>query len=330
MLPYVICVEGNIGSGKSTLLTNLGKSGFTVIEEPVNDIWGQYLPQLYDDIKRWGFCFQMEAMDWFRQLQSRKFAQILIRMKEQNGGKSLNSSPEKMRAARDRGDDERMVTFESEHKMESIALSEDESSDGIHIDEDQENFRAFINRGDVDEVSQSPSSPTPNVKRQSVQNRRLSMSPQKQLLESSWVRQSKRVIIVERSALSCITIFAKNLMEQGNMTEWEYSLLQRFYSMIAWEPAHILYLRVDPEVCCKRISQRNRKGEEDVDPDLIHGLHEKHEHMFVREEQDGVGCQDGICASPSQNIIIVNGHYKSDSVLKEALHKISKIEARYD
>jgi len=322
------------------LLTNLGKSGFTVIEEPVTDIWGQYLPQLYDDIKRWGFCFQMEAMDWFRQLQSRKFAQILIRMKEQNGGKSLNSSPEQPRASRntDRGDDandERMATFESEHKTESIELSEDESSDDIEIDEDQENFSAFLNqqdgdRGDRtnegDEVSQTPPSPEPVTKR----TRRLSMSPQKQLLESSWIRQSKRVIIVERSALSCITIFAKNLKEQGNMTEWEYSLLQRFYSMIAWEPAHILYLRVDPEVCCKRIQQRNRKGEEDVDPDLIHGLHEKHEHMFVREEQNGVGCQDGICASPSQNIIIVNGHKNSDSVLKEALKKISGIEAKYD
>jgi len=323
------------------LLTNLGKSGFTVIEEPVTDIWGQYLPQLYDDIKRWGFCFQMEAMDWFRQLQSRKFAQILIRMKEQNGGKSLNSSPERPpRASRntDRGDanDERMATFESEHKMESIELSEDDSSDDIAIDEDQENFSAFLNqqngdRGDRtnggDEVSQTPPSPEPSTTKRT---RRLSMSPQKQLLESSWVRQTKRVIIVERSALSCITIFAKNLMEQGNMTQWEYSLLQRFYSMIAWEPAHILYLRVDPEVCCKRIQQRNRKGEEDVDPDLIHGLHEKHEHMFVRKEQNGVGCQDGICASPSQNIIIVNGHRNSDSVLKEALKKIVGIEARYD
>lgn len=326
------------------MLTNLGKSGFTVIEEPVNDIWGQYLPQLYDDIKRWGFCFQMEAMDWFRQLQSRKFAQILIRMKEQNGGKSLNSSPVHKRSLRDDDDDadERMATFESEHKQESVAVSEqsisaDEDSDDIEIDDDQENLGAFINRQEGDrgnhanqreEVSQSPPTPEPDTKRKIVKNRRASMSPQKQLLDQRHVRQSKRVIIVERSALSCITIFAKNLMEQGNMTQWEYSLLQRFYSMIAWEPAHILYLRVDPEVCCKRIQQRNRKGEEDVDPDLIHGLHDKHEHMFVREDKDGVGCQDGICASPAQNIIIVNGHYHAGHVLEEALKKIAKIESR--
>jgi len=351
MLPYVICVEGNIGSGKSTLLTNLGKSGFTVIEEPVSEIWGQYLPQLYEDIKRWGFCFQMEAIDWFRQLQSKKFAQILIQMKQQNGGYSLNNTPEPKRSNKDSEDvdEERMRMgmgveahsgFESEQKQESVEPSEqstasisaqesdDEEDDDtdlemdMNIDGDQENQSGAMN------VMTTP-------QRKRKVNRRKSMSPQKQLLESSWVRQSKRVIIVERSALSCITIFAKNLMEQGNMTKWEYSLLKRFYSMIAWEPAHILYLRVDAQVCCRRIQQRNRKGEGNVDPDLISGLHEKHEVMFVDPDRDGCDMRerrvddgDKIRASPRQNIIIVDGHKDADAVLREALMKISKIESR--
>merc|ERR1719397_261252 len=190
--------------------------------------------------------------------------------------------------------------------------------------EDQENQSGQINGATTDTFT------TPKRGKTERKNRRKSLSPQKQLLESRWLRQSKRVIIVERSALSCITIFAKNLMEQGNMTKWEYSLLKRFYSMIAWEPAHILYLRVDPKVCCQRIQQRNRKGEESVDPDLIHGLHEKHEFAFVRDEEDVVNRRnslDGICASPQQNVIYVNGHKKADAVLREALIKISRIES---
>jgi len=328
-LPYVICVEGNIGSGKSTLLTNLSKSGFTVIEEPVTDIWGKYLPQLYQDIKRWGFCFQMEAMDWFRQLQSKKFAQILIRMKQQNGH-SLSSTPERRRplegADEEDDDAEMMAHFESEHKEEESAdlleqMTSGEEEDDDAIDNDQENHGEALNGA----------TPVSSKRRNRLNRRRKSLSPQKQLLESSWVRQSKRVIVVERSALSCITIFAKNLLEQNNMSQWEYSLLARFYSMIAWEPAHILYLRVDPEVAIRRIQMRNRKGEGNVDPDLIHGLHEKHELMFVRNEADVNARRaslDGICASPSQNIIIVNGHKDAESVLKEALIKISRIESR--
>eukprot|EP01084_Bolivina_argentea_P119797 212385_1 len=250
ILPYVVCVEGNIGSGKSTLLSNLKKRGFTVIEEPVNDIWGQYLPRLYQDLTRWGFCFQMEAMDWFRQLQSKKFEQELIKMKKNTNAES---------------------------KEESENLTDED----YEIENDQENI------GDIMNISDE-------------------LSPKK---------QSKKVIIVERSALSAITIFAKNLLDTGNMTKWEYSLLERFYSMIAWEPKHILYIQVNPERCCERIQKRNRNGEGNVDSTLIKNLHNKHEIMF-----------NNMKSSLSQNIIIVNGRNNEQSVLNEALKKIEHLE----
>ena len=50
------------------MLKSLESEGFYVISEPVETVWGQYIPQLYADIKRWGFCFQLEVIDWFRQL----------------------------------------------------------------------------------------------------------------------------------------------------------------------------------------------------------------------------------------------------------------------
>jgi len=296
----VICVEGNIGSGKSTLLENLKQSGFTVIEEPVTDIWGQYLPQLYQDLKRWGFCFQMEAMDWFRQLQSRKFAQILATMKAKESARSQRSSQSCSQNQSFIEDTEQKVSSEDE----------DEDDDILN---DKENEHA----GAVGEHAGVP---------------RLSLSPNKQLLRSAKQGcadhpQSRKVIIVERSALSCITIFAANLRDTGNMTKWEYSLLQRFYSMIAWEPAHILYIRADPEVCCGRITKRNRDGESNVDPKLIESLHNKHERTFVDDRRlSGDFGHGGISAS-AQNIIVVNGHKDANAVLKEALSKISGIES---
>lgn len=266
VLPYVLCVEGNIGSGKSTLLQNLSRHGFTVIEEPVNDVWGQYLPRLYQDLKRWGFCFQMEAMDWFRQLQSKKFEHLLLKMKEKDGYKS----PIKQRQ-------------NDENKEEE--WSEDE------------------NGGDSNNLS-------------------LCASPKKQLLASPNKSELNKVIIVERSALSAITIFAQNLLDTQMMTEWEYSLLERFYSMIAWEPMHILYVRVDPEICCQRITKRNRDGEGNVDPVLIQNLHNKHEKLFnSKDERKHISNQ--------QNIITVDGRKSSQFVLEEALRKINKIQIEY-
>merc|ERR1712113_1142553 len=141
------------------------------------------------------------------------------------------------------------------------------------------------------------------------------LSPKKQLLANNISPESNKVIIVERSALSAIGIFAKNLLETELMTEWEYSLLERFYSMIAWEAMHILYLQTDPQICCKRIKKRNRDGEGNMDPVLMERLHKKHERLF-----NAKGCSD------SQNIVIVDGSQSSEKVLKEALHKISTLE----
>ncbi|ETO16804.1 hypothetical protein RFI_20536 [Reticulomyxa filosa] len=39
--------------GKSTLLEKLASAGYFVIPEPVEEIWGRYLPKLYEDLQRW-------------------------------------------------------------------------------------------------------------------------------------------------------------------------------------------------------------------------------------------------------------------------------------
>ena len=135
---------------------------------------------------------------------------------------------------------------------------------------------------------------------------------------SSHPELQKKVIIVERSALSAITIFAKNLLDTGFMTKWEYSLLERFYSIIEWEPGHILYLRVDPEICCSRIQRRNRDGENNVNPTLIQNLHNKHEKMFYNAND----------YKYKSNIIIVDGKKNTNCVLQEALDKIANLESK--
>ena len=69
-----IFIEGNIGSGKSTIvsflksLIELKELNFVVLEEPV-DQWKQFtddnskniLDYFYQDSKRWGYLFQMNA-----------------------------------------------------------------------------------------------------------------------------------------------------------------------------------------------------------------------------------------------------------------------------
>ena len=190
-----------------------------------------------------------------------------------------------------------------EHLLLKMKQSEDANDDHLDHEEKSESSSSDY-QSDSDQENKG------DAKNQKS-NR---LSPKKQLL-SSISPESNKVIIVERSALSAIGIFAKNLLETELMTEWEYSLLERFYSMIAWEAMHILYLQTDPQICCKRIKQRNRDGEGNLDPVLMQRLHSKHEDMFNTK---GVG--------EAQNIVIVDGSKSSEKVLREALRKISELE----
>merc|ERR1719361_1033702 len=96
--------------------------------------------------------------------------------------------------------------------------------------------------------------------------------------DSIWISKQD-LVIVERSPQSAFEIFTTNLHDCGLLTDWETSLLLRFYPLTLWRPAKLFYLRTPPETCCDRIRQRSRNGEEQVDEDLLQALHNKHEEL---------------------------------------------------
>lgn len=218
LLPYIVCVEGNIGCGKSTLLLKLKQEGFTVIEEPVEEIWQQFLPRLYADAQRWSFTFQIEVLHWFHQLKGTAFANLLQKMKTTN---------------------------------------------------------------DADAFS----------------------------------RLKHEVIIVERSPLTAINVFALNQLETKAMTKWEHSLCERFYEMIEWEAKNVMYLQTAPKICCQRIEERNRNGEHDLDSNFIQDLHKKHEMNFGNDEKIS-----------AQKVYVVDGSKDAEDVLKQALQILAKMQ----
>eukprot|EP01083_Nonionella_stella_P018568 51701_1 len=184
---------------------------------------------------------------------------------------------------------------ENEHKEAECSEDEDEDYD---VHNDQENMGDAFNRRKLKLTEET-------IIRQ-------------QSLNSGFHKESNhcRAVSAERHQDISNLHFAQNLLDTGFMTEWEYSLLERFYSMIAWEPKHISL--------AKRIQRRNRDGEANVDPVLIQNLHKKHELMFNGTKKE---FGNEVSPSPKQNIMIVSGHQSAESVLQEALRKISKLES---
>jgi deoxyadenosine/deoxycytidine kinase len=98
-----------------------------------------------------------------------------------------------------------------------------------------------------------------------------------------------RVIVCERCHLTDCEIFANMLHDQKIINDAEYFVYKSWYEfMIETVRPHvhgIIYLRVDPEVCVKRILKRNRQGEENISTTYIQQLHIQHEAWLAGKEQ---------------------------------------------
>jgi len=201
-----IAIQGNIGCGKSTLLKGLRKAGYNVLPEPVSERWGIRLPTLYSDFVRWSFTFQMEVVEWYKQVQ------------------------------------------------------------------------------------------------------------RNELTAEEWTPEPK-ILIMERSADIATQVFGKIHQEQGNMSEWEYSLLERFGDDVL-KPTFEIYVRTPAEVCCERIRERNRHGEDDIPVDFIKTVEEKHEKLYM----------DGGEKAIQSNVVVVDGKQSKMDLTNQALEIIERFK----
>lgn len=92
---------------------------------------------------------------------------------------------------------------------------------------------------------------------------------------------NNNICIFERSIFTDNYIFAKTLFDDGTMKHIEYKVFKDWYenmlNNILSQIKGIIYLNVDPCVCCERIKKRNRSSENVISMDYLNKLHENHE-----------------------------------------------------
>jgi len=133
-------------------------------------------------------------------------------------------------------------------------------------------------------------------------------------------KKTSPIIILERSALSAYEIFSKNLKDNKNMSEWEFSLLSRYYYTLTWQPEYYLYLRCDANTSCERIKIRNRNGENNVPEELIQQLHDRHENLFLHSRHE----------KNIPKIAVIDANHTMEQVTKDAIKLLNKIERCID
>jgi deoxyadenosine/deoxycytidine kinase len=98
-----------------------------------------------------------------------------------------------------------------------------------------------------------------------------------------------KTIVSERSPASGY-IFAASLASKGYISADELTLYKSWSeaSNDAFPPSGIVYLKVHPEECMRRMSVRNRACEADVDVGYLTDLHDRHEAYMDDVTKRGV------------------------------------------
>ncbi|XP_073753620.1 deoxyguanosine kinase, mitochondrial isoform X2 [Callorhinus ursinus] len=84
-------------------------------------------------------------------------------------------------------------------------------------------------------------------------------------------------------------IFAKNLFENGSLSDIEWHIYQDWHSFLLQEFASqlrlhgFIYLQATPQVCLKRLHQRAREEEKGVELEYLEQLHSQHESWLVHK-----------------------------------------------
>lgn len=104
-----------------------------------------------------------------------------------------------------------------------------------------------------------------------------------QLLKISELLSKGQSCIQDRSIYEDGEIFARNWYERGAISAkvWgDYTLSYRLLVSKLTKPNLIVYLKASPKTCMKRIKERKRPGEEEIDIRYLEKLHLRYEQMF--------------------------------------------------
>lgn len=104
-----------------------------------------------------------------------------------------------------------------------------------------------------------------------------------QLLKMNELLSKEQCCIQDRSIYEDGEIFARNWYERGAISakNWgDYILNYRLLLPNLIKPHLIVYLKASPKTCLKRIKERKRPGEEEIDIKYLEKLNLRYEQMF--------------------------------------------------
>lgn len=143
-------------------------------------------------------------------------------------------------------------------------------------------------------------------------------------LISGNLTKNDKFSIHERSLISCINVFGKDLYNSDFLSDLDMELMNSYCKNLGWYPDVIIYLKADAEISYQRCKKRNRDGEEEIPFDYLNNINnlyndlypniDGHKH-FVKTFDNG----------STSDIYIIDANKSSIDVLNETYEIINNL-----
>lgn len=103
-------------------------------------------------------------------------------------------------------------------------------------------------------------------------------------LDAEKAQVDEGLVLCERSVDTDKRVFMRTLVESGVCSEIESNIYDRWFNEVQLMRKSVVgtvYLRVDPQECHRRVSMRNRDGEEGVSKEYLNQLHAAHDEWLM-------------------------------------------------
>jgi len=91
------------------------------------------------------------------------------------------------------------------------------------------------------------------------------------------------ISFVERSPLSCKSVFTQMLVDDGIMNQRQFDVFKQYHEIIGWLPDAIIYIDTPAASCLERMEQRGRACEGEIDLQFLRRLEFAYESMLKQE-----------------------------------------------
>lgn len=162
-----------------------------------------------------------------------------------------------------------------------------------------------------------------NKKKYSFSFQMLAYISRYKILKEALENNNNCILITERSIFTDKMVFAKMLYERGDMEEINYKIYLQWFNFLSEKinVNKLIYIDTKTDICIKRISKRNREGENKIELEYLKKCEDYHKSM-INKLNNYCMCENQLIIDGNiDNSMNKNYYFETIQLIDEFIHK---------